>query len=83
MKLWPKVAPDAKYNSSTPGKVEPMFNQDPILVNQPNKTGITTSSLQNNSKQITAKPPVITMNDESEYPMLDELSRIAKVSPLR
>ncbi|CAF0788559.1 unnamed protein product [Adineta ricciae] len=79
LKLWPNVVPDVKYNSSTPGKVEPMSNQDPILVNQTNRTGITTSSLQNNSKQITAKPPVITMNDESEYPMLDELSRIAKL----
>jgi hypothetical protein len=28
---------------------------------------------------MTAKPPIITWNDDSEYPMLDELNRIAKV----
>jgi len=60
--------------------VEPVFNQEQIVINHANRTLITTSNLQNNSKQTTTtKQPVITWNDESEYPILDELSRIAKV----
>ncbi len=60
--------------------MEPVFNQEQIVINHANRTVITTSNLQNNSKQTTTtKQPVITWNDESEYPMLDELSRIAKV----
>ncbi len=31
------------------------------------------------NKNVSTKPPVIQWNDESEYPMLDELSRISKV----
>lgn len=65
LKLWPNIPPDVKYNSSTLGKLEPLSYQDQILNNHTNKT--------------IAKPPVIKWNDESEYPMLDELSRISKV----
>jgi hypothetical protein len=62
LKLWPNVPPDVKFNSTTPGKIEAMLNQEQNFNNQTNKT-----------------PPVIKWDDESEYPMLDELSRIAKV----
>lgn len=40
---------------------------------------ISTANLQYNYKQITTKPLNITWNDDSAYPMLDELSRIAKL----
>ena len=69
LKLWPNVPPDVKYNSSTLGKIEPILNEEQILNTYTNKNVIPT----------TAKPPVITWNDETEYPILDELNRIAKV----
>jgi hypothetical protein len=63
LKLWPNVPPDVKSNSSTLGKIEANFDQEQI-----------------SNKNITTKsPPVIQWNDESDYPMLDELSRISKV----
>lgn len=64
LKLWPNVPPDVKYNSSTLGKIEAISNEEQVLNNHTNKTGL-------------AKPPVIKWKDESEYPMLDELSRIS------
>jgi hypothetical protein len=70
LKLWPNVPPDVKYNSSTLGKIEPILNQEQILNNTTNKTIVSPT---------TNKLPVIKWNDESEYPMLDELSRISKV----
>ncbi|CAF3762751.1 unnamed protein product [Rotaria magnacalcarata] len=76
LKLWPKTPPDVRFHSSTLGKIEPTLNSEPILNNYKNKIP---TNLQNNSKQITTKTPVITWNDESEYPMLDELSRISKL----
>jgi len=66
LKIWPNVPPDVKYNSSTMGKIEPLLNQEQILNNHTNKS-ITPS-------------PVIKWDDDSGYPMLDEMSRIAKVS---
>ncbi|CAF1354755.1 unnamed protein product [Rotaria sp. Silwood1] len=79
LKLWPNIPPDVKFHSTTLGKIEPLINQEPIFNNYTNRNILTATDLQNNSKQITAKPPVITWNDESEYPILDELSRIAKL----
>ncbi|CAF1302350.1 unnamed protein product [Adineta steineri] len=79
LKLWPNVTPDVKFNTSTPGKIEPLSNEEQVLINHTNKNVITTSNLQNNSKQSTVKSPVISWNDDSEYPMLDELNRIAKL----
>jgi hypothetical protein len=70
LKLWPNILPDVKYNSSTLGKIEPLINQEQILNNPTNKTATSTTTI---------KPPVIKWNDDNEYPMLDELSRIAKV----
>lgn len=68
LKIWPNVPPDVKYHSTTLGKIEPTTDQEQILSGR----NTTTSST-------TAKPPVIQWNDESEYPILDELSRISKV----
>lgn len=65
LKIWPNVPPDVKYNSSTLGKIEPMSDQEQIL--------------SRNISSATAKPPVIQWNDDCDYPMLDELSRISKV----
>lgn len=65
LKIWPNVPPDVKYHSTTLGKIEPTADQEQIV----NK----------NTTSTTAKPPVIQWDDESEYPMLDELSRISKV----
>ncbi|CAF3394201.1 unnamed protein product [Rotaria sp. Silwood1] len=87
LKVWPNVPPDVKFNSSTPGKVESILNNEQILSNHTNQKikpvasvpTITTSNLQYNRKQITSKPLNITWNDDSAYPMLDELSRIAKL----
>ena len=87
LKLWPNVPPDVKHNSSTPGKIDTMATDDQTLVNQTaqnvksSHSGpvIATANLQYNPKQITSKPLNITWNDDSAYPMLDELSRIAKV----
>lgn len=87
LKVWPNVPPDVKYNSTTPGKVESTSNGEQILSNNTNQNikppssipTIATANLQYNRKQITSKPLNITWNDESAYPMLDELSRIAKV----
>jgi len=69
LKIWPNIPPDVKYNSSTMGKIEPLLNQEQILNNHTNKSAI----------PLTTKLPVIKWDDESEYPMLDELSRISKV----
>jgi hypothetical protein len=69
LKIWPNIPPDVKYNSSTMGKIEPLLNQEQILNNHTNKSAIPS----------TTKLPVIKWDDESEYPMLDELSRISKV----
>lgn len=88
LKVWPNVPPDVKYQSSTPGKIESKIIEEPILSNHTNQnmrsTGtiptISTANLQTNRKQITSKPLNITWNDDSAYPMLDELSRIAKVN---
>jgi len=87
LKIWPNVPPDVKFNSSTPGKIESTSNNEQILSNHTNQNlkspnsvpVITTANLQYNRKQITSKPLNITWNDDSAYPMLDELSRIAKV----
>ena len=87
LKVWPNIPPDVKYNSSTPGKIEAGIVDEPILTNHTNQTiksissipTISTANLQTNRKQITSKPLNITWNDDSAYPMLDELSRIAKV----
>ncbi len=89
LKVWPNVPPDVKFNSSTPGKIESTSNVEQILSNHTNQTikplssssipTITTANLQYNRKQITSKPLNITWNEDSAYPMLDELSRIAKV----
>jgi len=87
LKIWPNIPPDVKFNSSTPGKIESTSNNEPILSNYTNQnikppnsvSTITTANLQPNRKQITSKPLNITWNDDSAYPMLDELSRIAKV----
>ncbi|CAF1257480.1 unnamed protein product [Rotaria magnacalcarata] len=87
LKLWPNVPPDVKFNSSTPGKIDAVSNNEQILSNNTNQKiksiasapVIKTSNLQYNRKQITSKPLNITWNDDSAYPMLDELSRIAKV----
>lgn len=59
----------------TLGKIEPISNSEQLT----NKSSSTTNAQNNNSKQLTAKPPVIKWDEESEYPILDELSRIAKV----
>ncbi len=69
LKIWPNVPPDVKYNSSTMGKIEPLLNPEQILNNHTNKS-ITPS---------TTKLPVIKWDDDSGYPILDEMSRIAKV----
>jgi len=90
LKIWPNVLPDVKFNSSTPGKIEATSNEQPILSNHTNQNlksinpgpVITTANLQPNRKQITSKPLNITWNDDSAYPMLDELSRIAKVESI-
>jgi hypothetical protein len=87
LKIWPNVLPDVKFNSSTPGKIESTSTEQQILSNHTNQNlkpassvpVITTANLQPNRKQITSKPLNITWNDDSAYPMLDELSRIAKV----
>ena len=87
MKVWPNVPPDVKLKSSTPGNLEQVSNDEQILSNHTNQTikplasapVITTANLQYNRKQIISKPLNITWNDDSAYPMLDELSRIAKV----
>ncbi|CAF3765663.1 unnamed protein product, partial [Rotaria sordida] len=87
LKVWPNVPPDVKFNSSTPGKIEPISNHEQILSNHTNQKikpvasvpTITTANLQYNRKQITSKPLNITWNDDSAYPMLDELSRMAKL----
>jgi hypothetical protein len=87
LKIWANVPPDVKFNSSTPGKIETVSNEEPVLSNHTNQSFksptslpvITTANLQYNHKQITSKPFNITWNDDSAYPMLDELSRIAKV----
>lgn len=77
-----------KFNSSTPGKIESTSNEEQILSNNTNQNikppissvpVIATANFQSNRKQITSKPLNITWNDDSAYPMLDELSRIAKV----
>ena len=88
LKLWPNVPPDVKHNSSTPGKTDAMVTDEQTLVHQtpqnvkstPSGPVIATANLQYNPRQITSKPLNITWNDDSAYPMLDELSRIAKVS---
>ena len=90
LKIWPNVPPDVKYNSTTPGKVESTSSEQPILSNHTNQNSkpassipvISTANIQPNRKQITSKPLNITWNDDSAYPMLDELSRIAKVRKL-
>ena len=87
LKVWPDVLPDVKINSSTPGKIEPVSNKEQILSNHTNQTiksissspVITTTNLQFNRKLVTSKPLNITWNEDSAYPMLDELGRIAKV----
>ncbi|UJR36681.1 hypothetical protein I4U23_029398 [Adineta vaga] len=87
LKVWPNVPPDVKLKSSTPGKIEQISNNEQILSNHTNQTikpvtsasVITTANLQHNRKQITSKPLNITWSDDSAYPMLDELSRIAKL----
>ena len=79
MKLWPNVAPDAKYDSSTPGKLEPIHPQDQILANYSNKPTNSNLSTPATKHPYTATPPVIKWDDEGEYPMSDELSRISKV----
>ena len=82
LKLWPNVSPDVKWNSSTPGKFEAMkLNSDSTVHNQINssKPVINTAHLPGNPAQTIAKPLTIAWNDDSAYPMLDELSRIAKV----
>ncbi|CAF1247836.1 unnamed protein product [Adineta steineri] len=87
LKVWPNVPPDVKLKSATPGKIEQIFNEEQILSNHTNQTiksissspVITTTNLQYNRKQITSKPLNITWNDDSAYPMLDELSRMAKL----
>ena len=91
LKIWPNIPPDVKFNSSTPGKIEATSNEEQILSNHTNQNFkspptslpvITTANLQYNRKQITSKPLNITWNDDSAYPMLDELSRIAKVNEI-
>ncbi|CAF1030237.1 unnamed protein product [Adineta ricciae] len=87
LKVWPNVLPDVRFKTSTPGKIEQTSNDEPILSNHTNQTiksvssapVIATANLQYNRKQITSKPLNITWNDDSAYPMLDELSRIAKL----
>jgi hypothetical protein len=85
LKVWPNVPPDVKFNSSTPGKIESRSNEDQVLSNHTNQDikstssvpAITTTNLQYNpSKKITSKPLNITWNDDSTYPVLDELSQI-------
>ncbi len=90
LKIWPNIPPDVKFNSSTPGKIEATPNEEQILSNHTNQSFktptslpvIATANLQYNRKQITSKPLNITWNDDSAYPMLDELSRIAKVNEI-
>jgi hypothetical protein len=73
--------------SSTPGNIEQVSNDEQILSNHTNQTiksissgpVITTANIQYNRKQLTSKPLNISWADDSAYPMLDELSRIAKV----
>ncbi|CAF0807142.1 unnamed protein product [Didymodactylos carnosus] len=74
LKLWPNVVPDVNYESSTPGNIEHIHTDynEQILSNNTNLN-------KNIKQQQKVKPPTITWNDESEYPMLDELSRIAKL----
>ncbi len=78
LKVWPNVPPDVKFNSSTPGKIESTTTEQPILSNNTNQN-TKPASLQPNRQQITSKPLNITWNDDTTYPILDELSRIAKV----
>ena len=88
LKVWPNIPPDVKFHSSTPGKIELNTVEEPILSNNTNQNIRSTSSIPaistgnrpTNRKQITSKPLNITWNDDSAYPMLDELSRIAKVN---
>ena len=82
LKLWPNVSPDVKWNSSTPGKFESIkIHSDFNVNNQINssKPVINTANLLASPQQTISKPLTIAWNDDSAYPMLDELSRIAKV----
>jgi hypothetical protein len=76
--LWPNVSADVRYESTTPGKMETMFLPEPSLNATTNKT-MSTAVPSNVKQRQTALPPTIKWDDEAEYPMLDELSRIAKV----
>lgn len=64
LKIWPNTPPDVKYHSTTPGKIDPIAEHEQA-------SNRTTGS---------SKPPVIQWDDANEHPMLDELSRISKVS---
>jgi hypothetical protein len=70
------MPPDVKYDSSTPGKLEPIHPQDQMLVSYTNKPMNSTPK-----HPYIAKPPVIKWDDDGDYLMPDELSRIAKVCP--
>lgn len=76
------MPPDVKYDSSTPGKLEPIHPQDQILANYTNKPVSSTSSTPASKYPHIAKPPVIKWDDDGDSLMRDELSRIAKVCPL-
>ena len=83
LKIWPNVAPDVKWSSSTPGKIESINSQETILSNHTNQNLPSNGSrpviATVNPQLSTLKPSNIAWNDDSAYPMLDELSRIAKV----
>ncbi|CAF1482291.1 unnamed protein product, partial [Didymodactylos carnosus] len=74
LKVWPDVVPDVNYESSTPGSIERVHNDhnEQILSNNTNLN-------KHTQQQHKVNPPKITSNDESEYPMLDQLSRLAKL----
>ena len=80
------MPPDVKWNSSTPGKIDPLKIQQnnhkdqTVTSNNCAKPIISTLNLSQNIPTGVVKPVTMTWNDDSAYPILDELTRMAKVS---